>query len=190
MMNTHQPEHIKACPGCGTSLIITARHCAVCGYQFIDAAVDLPVDGPYARKPRPKMLVTLNLPLLFGFILLLLAVNTVIILGFQKRGETKLLNDAADATSTYVATTYVSPTPAPTETRTPGPPTDTPVVYVEYTVASGDSCISIAERFNIYVDALLQKNDDLDCGLLNIGTVLRIPPPEPTPEPTESTPAP
>ena len=190
MTNTHQPEHIKACPGCGTSLIVTARHCAVCGYQFTDAAVDLPVDGLYARKPRPKMLVTLNLPLLLGFIVLLLAVNTLIILSFQKREETKVLNAAADATSTYVATIYVSPTPAPTETNTPGPPTETPVVLIEHTVVSGESCISIAQKYNIYVDDLLLKNKDLDCGLLNIGTVLRIPPAEPTAAPTENTPVP
>lgn len=190
MIHSHQPEHIKTCPGCGTSLINTAKHCAVCGYQFSDAENEPLVEGAGSRKPRPKMLVTLNLPVLLGFIILLLVVNTLIILSFQKREETRNLNAAAEATSTYIATTYLSPTPAPTETRTPGPPTETPIVYIEYTVVSGDSCISIATKFNIYVDDLTAKNKDLDCGLLNIGTVLRIPPPEPTEAPTESTPAP
>jgi LysM repeat protein len=106
-------------------------------------------------------------------------------MGQQKREQVKKLVTAGQTTATFLATTYVSPTPSPTPTFTPGPPTATPVVYIDYVVAPGDSCLSIATRFNIYVDSLVSKNG-IDCSLLNIGTLLKIPPPVPTQEPTNS----
>jgi LysM repeat protein/rubredoxin len=177
MINSHQPENIKECPECGTNLIANAKHCAVCGYIFMDAE-----PGPLKNETiqRRPMVVMVNLPVILGMIFLLVAVNLVVIFGLQKRDQTKIRVASDQATSTYIATTFVSPTPLPTDTYTPAPPTITPVVYIEYVVVSGDSCISIAERFNIFVDSLLAKND-IDCATLNIGTVLRIPPPAPTP---------
>jgi LysM repeat protein len=218
----HQRENIKVCPGCGTYLIKTARHCVVCGYIFTEEDLqaieddenppeqaglvrlrdpgpgtpyqNLPrSDAPRSAAPRPRapslMPVTINLPVLLGLMILLLAANTLIILGFQKRDQTKALIAGGQVTATYLATIYVSPTPSATMTSTPAPPTLTPVVYIEYTVVSGDSCISIAHQFNLFVDSLLAKND-IDCANLAIGTVLRIPHPTATPEPTGTPAAP
>jgi len=180
----HRCENIKVCPGCGTNLINTAKHCAACGYSFTDVDIQ-PLKDEGRTHGRRQMQVTLNLPVLLGLLILLLAINALVILGFQNRDRTKVLIAAGQATGTYIATTYVSPTPSSTMTSTPGPPTATPVVYIEYVVVSGDSCLSIADHFNIYLDSLLAKNE-IDCAQLNIGTVLRILPPTPTPESTST----
>lgn len=187
-----RPENIKSCPECGTNLSHTARRCAVCGYSFTEAELSA-VKAAGSLRGQPRLMpVSFNLPLVLGLFVLLLAVNALVIYGLQTREVLKNQAAAEQATAAYIATIYVSPTVEATPTYTRAP-TFTPIPIIEYTVVEGDSCISIADRFNIYVDSLLQKNDDLDCAMLNIGTVLVIPPPEPTPEPTgaaEGTPAP
>jgi hypothetical protein len=200
-------KNIKVCPDCGTNLIITAKHCAVCDYSFTDAdrsleqeAVELYErrrlnDGSSLydrRRLRPFTLKQRVLrvygPVTAGLILVLLAANSLIVFGLQRRQQADNLVAAQRATATYIATTYVSPTPVPTMTNTPGLPTETPVVPIEYEVLPGESCLSIADKFDIYLDALLLKNE-IDCAALQVGTVLIIPPPAPTPE-TTSTPTP
>lgn len=180
MAYPRHPENIKVCPECGTNLSYTAKRCVVCGYQF---AEDAPVpryiaESAFTRK-RP-MPFTISLPALLGIVILIVAVNILVIFGMQKRDETKLSAAAAQATATFLATTYISPTPTLTPTFTPAPPTLTPVVDIRYTVVEGDSCLSIADRFDIYLDSLLSKND-IDCAALAIGTELRIPQPTATP---------
>jgi LysM repeat protein len=61
--------------------------------------------------------------------------------------------------------------------------TSTPVASEEgtYTVQDGDIPVTIAEKFGITVEALLEANDDIDPTNLRIGQVLIIP--TPTPEP-------
>lgn len=191
MISSRQPENIKICPGCGTNLMDTARQCAVCGYTFAGPAFDRAEEtgaphGSYRQRQR-QMQMTISLPVLIGLILLTLAANVLLTLGLQKREETKNLVYAVQITSTYIATVYVSPTATITPTGTPAPPTLTPIVNIEYTVLEGDSCISIADKFDLYVDSLLAKND-IDCALLNVGAVLIIPQPTPTPIPTGTTP--
>lgn len=150
----------------------------MCGYVFLDSEMGKNKRAQGPRSPR----VSFTLPGLLVLIIALLIMNTVVILGWQKRTETKKHVESVYATSTYEATTYVSPTPTVTATRTPAPPTPTPVPKIEYTVVSGDSCLSIVTRFNISLDSLLRANE-IDCGLLKIGTVLTIPRPTATPEP-------
>jgi LysM repeat protein len=186
MMHKNLPEHTKLCPGCGTCLMNSARHCSVCGYVFLEV-VDEPVHRPKASNP---LQVTLSVPGFVALVLLLLIMNTVFILGWQKRSETKVLVRSVNATATFEATTFVSPTNAPTETRTSAPPTNTVEPEIMYTVVSGDSCLSISARFQVSLDSLAHENDDLNCDLLNIGTVLTIPRPTATPEPTVTPPPP
>lgn len=178
------PKNIKVCPECGTNLIITARHCAVCGYQYTDDELQPVKEAGLLRSRRRFSALLVNMAILFGLVILLVGMAVLLNFGLQKRKETKALLDSEHATATYVATTYVSPTPTITMTLTPPPPTETPVPKIEYTVVSGDSCLSIATRFNIDLGSLLQKNNDVDCALLNVGTVLEIPQPTPTPEPS------
>ena len=61
--------------------------------------------------------------------------------------------------------------------------TSTPVASEEgtYTVQDGDIPVTIAAKFGITVEALLEANDDIDPTNLRIGQVLIIP--TPTPEP-------
>lgn len=59
-------------------------------------------------------------------------------------------------------------------TTTPTPPTEPEESYITYTVKSGDSLWSIANRYNTSVDALMRYNN-LSTNLLNVGQVLRIP---------------
>ncbi len=183
MMPIHQPENTKLCPGCGTCLIDTARHCSMCGYVFLESDIQAQA-AKHQRGPR-RLRVTLSLPALLALIISLLLMNTMLVLGWQKRAETRTKVEAVNATSTYVATTYISPTPTLTPSRTPPPPTPTEVPVVQYTVVSGDSCLSVAARFKVGLDDLVRKNK-IDCSLLKIGTVLVIPAPTATPEPTET----
>jgi LysM repeat protein len=192
MIYPRQPANTKVCPGCSTRLIDTARRCLVCGYIYPDDEVEAsyPQNPPVLqqrvepRPPRRSLQVTLSLPLLVGLIVILLAMNTLAILGWQKREVTQTQVAGANATSTYVATIYVSPTATVTATRTAAPPTATVERKIEYTVASGDSCLSVSYRFKVSLDSLLAENKQVDCGLLPIGTVLTIPKPTATPEPT------
>lgn len=182
MTYPHSPENIKVCPQCGTNLIRTARRCAVCGYRFTDAsspAGQAPGELHQSNRSVPPVV---SLPVVIALVALLISMFALLILGLQKRSQTKALVAAEQATATYLATTYISPTPSPTSTFTPAPPTRTPVVDIEYTVAPGDSCFSIVKQFNIDLNSLLMRND-IDCSLLKIGTVLKIPHPTETPEP-------
>lgn len=184
MTYSHQPENIKICPECGTNLIHTARRCAVCGYRFTDDELKTTEE----QQPKKRSLftpVTINLPILIGMVLVVISVTSLFVLGLKKRDQTKALVAAEEATATYIATTYVSPTPPPTATFTPAPPTETPVVDIDYTVVEGDSCLSIAKHFSVDVNALLLKND-IDCSLLKIGTALKIPHPTETPIPVST----
>lgn len=185
MTYPQQPKNIKVCPECGNSLINTALRCTVCGYRFANNYDTQVNEESRLRKPLRLAAVTMNLPVLLGLIILFLAGGALIYFGMQKREQMRTLVAAEEATATFIATTYVSPTPPPTATFTPLPPTETPEVDIEYTVASGDSCLSIAKRFNLYLDSILIKND-IDCGALQIGTVLKIPHPTATPEATST----
>ncbi len=79
-------------------------------------------------------------------------------------------------------TTTTPATGGPAATTTPES-TSTPVAGEEgtYTVEEGDIPVTIAEKFGISVEALLEANDITDPTSLKIGQVLVIP--TPTPEP-------
>jgi len=82
-----------------------------------------------------------------------------------------------------------APEQQPVTTTTPqtsGPvATSTPVASEEgtYTVQEGDIPTTIAEKFGISVEALMEANDITDPTSLKIGQVLVIPTPTATPEP-------
>jgi LysM repeat protein len=185
MTNSRQPANIKVCPECGTNLIPTAKQCAVCGYRFTKEGPELSKGKLGARQQRRLVPDLISLPLLSGLVLLVLFVIGLAFFAIKASERRQALLAAEQSTAAYIATTYRSPTPAPTATFTPVPPTETPIVNIEYEVAPGDSCLSIAKRFNLYLDSLLLVND-IDCANLQIGTVLSIPPLTPTPEPSST----
>jgi len=96
------------------------------------------------------------------------------------------------ATATYAATSTPTDTPIATDTPPPTPtatllPTATPTPpYVTYVVQTGDTLSSIASRYGVTVQAIMEANG-LSSSILNIGMELTIPssgssvsPPNPT----------
>jgi len=79
-----------------------------------------------------------------------------------------------------------SGTPAPTATSTPAPTVTPPAgVGFPYTVQWGDTLYSIARRFGVSVDAIVQANGLTDPNYIRAGQVLIIPTlPPPPPGPT------
>jgi LysM repeat protein len=82
----------------------------------------------------------------------------------------------ATVTATIAPTYTASITPTITETAGPSPtPTERPVLT--YTVESGDSLFTIADRFQLTIEQLVAANQVDDCAGLSVGQVLTIPPP-------------
>jgi len=102
-------------------------------------------------------------------------------------GQKLIIPQRAPEQQPVTTTTPESGEPAATTTpQTSGPvATSTPVASDEgtYTVQEGDIPTTIAEKFGISVEALMEANDITDPTSLKIGQVLVIPTPTATPEP-------
>ncbi len=180
MSPDNQPNTTKICPTCGTRLGINATRCSVCGSTLAPntaASSAKPVSGP--RIPE----VTLSLPLLFGLAILLLVVGAGIVFAILRSmgGSDPVAAIAATATTTHTATATVTLTPTITETPTLEP-TWTSEPPIEYKVSTGDLCSSIAYTFGVSVESIIQLNG-INCEVLSVGQVLKIPRPTPTPSP-------
>jgi LysM repeat protein len=81
----------------------------------------------------------------------------------------------ASPTATASQTPTITVTPSPVSTWTLEPP-------IEYTVVQDDLCSSIAYNFHVSVDSIIQLNG-INCDMLSVGTVLKIPRPTPTASP-------
>ncbi|MBN2256676.1 MAG: LysM peptidoglycan-binding domain-containing protein [Anaerolineaceae bacterium] len=121
--------------------------------------------------------ITLSLPVALGLLALILIIGAVFVyIGLNSTGS------IAKATQTP------SPSQTPTITLTPSAsltptiaPTWTPLPPIEYTIAAGDSCISIAVAFNVSVTSIILENKlPASCSPLTIGNKLRIPQPTQT----------
>jgi LysM repeat protein len=124
--------------------------------------------------------VTLSLPAALGLLAIFLVVGALALFVTLK-GTGKI--PALTAVPTITETVTLTPTPTetliPTETTTltPEPP-------VEYTVKSGDSCISIAGLYGSSVSAIVSLNNlNSNCTDLQVGQTIRVPRPTPTPPP-------
>ncbi len=97
-------------------------------------------------------------------------------------GATPTPTASPTASPTPSPTATPSPTPSPTATPSPTPsptpvpatPTPRPTVRT-YRVQSGDTLSSIAARFGVSVQALINANNIADPNSLSIGQVLIIP---------------
>jgi LysM repeat protein len=170
----------RTCPRCGTRVSDDATRCAVCG-------------NPLGKATAPETTgdggsqITLSIPVAIA----LLAVFALIAAG-ATYAATRMIGGgqetAATATATEIATE--TRTPEPTATETPIP-TFTPLPTLEYTIVEGDTCLGIALRHDISVQAILSANPGLVCEVLSLGQKVNLPQPTPTasPQPTATLPA-
>jgi LysM repeat protein len=170
-------QSTKICPTCGTRISESAARCPVCGTEFSqtgEGKAQNVVQG--GRMPE----ITLSLPGALGLLALFLLVGAIMVF-FALRATGRLAPPAPDATVT--ATITVTPTPTDTLIPTPVPsPTDQPPQ--EYTVGSGDTCISIALTFDVSVQSIILLNNlPVACNTLREGQKLLVPYPTATPAP-------
>lgn len=167
------------CPTCGTQLSPNAKVCPVCGTEIKKTSIAKKPEAVSAGK-MPE--ITLSLPAALGLLTLFLVVGAVLvyfILNLTKP-DTETAT-AVDTTPTLTPTNTLvfteTPTVTPIPTATEKPP-------FEYTIAAGDTCLSIAYAFDISVQSIVMLNNlPASCNTLVIGQTLKIPYPTPTPMP-------
>jgi LysM repeat protein len=175
------PTPSKVCPTCGTRLSENATRCVVCGSEF---SASIEVRSQNALRPSQMPEVTLSLPVALGLLVIFLAAGAgLVFLANSMLGvNTAPVAEAPTVTETPTVTLVPTetPTPMPTATYTPLPP-------VEYTVNSGDTCVSIALFFNVSVQSIILLNNlPTACNTLFIGQKLLVPQATPTPLPEPS----
>ena len=137
----------KLCPTCGTRLSENASRCPVCG-TTISTPEAVKKAKPIQGTRMPE--ITLSLPVALGILALVLIIGAVFVyIGLNSTGSitksTETPTPSLTPTITLTPTASLTPTIAPTWTRLPP---------IEYTIASGDSCISIALAFNVSVASI------------------------------------
>lgn len=135
-------------------------------------------------------LLALSVMVIWGFVFRVLLTRPQEVLPTQvpPRTTTAILLPTPTATPSRTPTPTPSPTRTPTPTRTATPtlsPTVTPTaVQITYVVQPGDTLFSIALRFGVAVDALMEANDITDPNAIFSGMELLIPLAGATPTPT------
>lgn len=172
------PKQTKVCPTCGTRLSENAARCLVCGTELAAKAAAPKTEKAVQASQMPK--ITLSLPAALGLLALFLVVGALIVFGVL-RGTGRVTEPTPLATETTTPTITASPTETLIPTQVP---TDTPLPPFDYTVASGDTCSSIAFTFGISVQSLIVMNNlPVACNTLYIGQILKVPYPTPTASP-------
>ncbi len=180
LMTENSPQNAKLCPTCGTRVSEDAARCPVCGAEIDNGKDSLAPDEKAVRGSRMPQ-ITLSLPVA----LLLLAVFLAVGAGMVYLATSGKSAAAVETTPTPTRTPTITPSPSPTP-FTPTPtytplPSPTPL---SYTVASGDTCLAIAARFEVSVQSIVLLNNlPAACNTLYPGQELLIPHPTPTPTP-------
>ncbi len=169
-----KPEsHI--CPTCGTKVSESATQCVVCGTELKEKG------GVLTGRQRAQ--ISLSVPVALFFLVLFSLVSAGLTFGAMQiipAGE-----DEPTPSATASQTPTQTSTPEPTFTHTPEP-TYTPLPPIEYTIATGDSCVGLAFFYDVSVRSIIELNNlGVDC-LLSVGTTILVPQPTPTntPQPT------
>lgn len=177
-MNPQSTPTSRICPTCGSKIGENATRCQVCGRNLTVSETkssNRPIQG--SRLPE----IHLSLPLAIGIIVLLLALGAGVIYTVLS-GTGRVTQPTVSPTVTQTPTQTI--TPLPSETPTPLP-SFTPLPPVEYSVKSGDTCLSIAFAFGLSnsMEIVTLNNLAADCSNLSIGQRLSIPQPTPTASP-------
>ncbi|NCP86490.1 MAG: hypothetical protein CO094_10630 [Anaerolineae bacterium CG_4_9_14_3_um_filter_57_17] len=174
------PQQTKVCPTCGTRLAENANRCLVCGTELTASAeIKKPASVQASRMPE----ITLSLPLALGLLALFLIVGAALVFIVLRVTGANLAAAGNGATATVTVTPTLTATPTEFFTATPAP-TATTQPPQEYTVASGDNCLSIAVAFGVSAQSIIVLNNlPVACNTLDIGQKLKVPYPTPTPLP-------
>jgi LysM repeat protein len=163
------------CPTCGTKTNPDVERCLVCGSKLDD-----PENGAQVVQGSRMPEITLGLPAAIGLVTLFLAIGAVMVyFALQQTGQ--VVEPTATVTLTMTTSPTTTGTPVtPTATATPQP-SPTPFTY---TVSEGDTCLSIAARFEVSVRSIVRLNNiPASCDTLFEGQELQIPHPTPTASP-------
>ncbi len=148
---------------------------------------------PYESFRRAQRKRKIYMPIIIGSVALILAAGGIFLIWnwVSGSGVKFSLFNTATPTATNTATP-MPPTATGTETPIPTatiPPTEAPTatasVPFEYTVESGDTLFSIAEKFDVESAFVLQQFNNLESDILVVGQLLIIPDPN-TGLPTET----
>ena len=178
MTSNKNTDQSSTCPVCGSRISTNASRCLVCG-SSIDKSSEKSVKKTEINRPKIPS-ITIALPLVIALVVLFLAIGA--------GGVYAVMNQTGmvvEPTVTPTITSTATITITPTLTLTPTiEPSITPLPDLEYTVQSGDSCLSIAFLFNVSVNSIVVKNNlSATCDNLVVGQKLSIPQPTPTPSP-------
>ena len=175
-MTDNSPKNTKLCPTCGTRVSEEATRCLVCGSELGNGNQAKPEAAKAVRGSRMPR-VTLSLPLAIFLLALFLFIGAFMVyIALDSQGT--IVEPTTTPTITATITPSITPTPVtPTTTSTPQP-SPTPL---SYTVASGDTCLAIAARFEVSVQSIVLLNNlPAACNTLVEGQSLLIPHPTPT----------
>ena len=173
-----EPSTSKICPTCGTRLSETASRCLVCGTEITPSAETKSVKTSVQGSRMPSL--TLSLPAALGLLVLFILIGAVVVFaGLRATGNVTAPTQGPTPTNTATVTT--TPTETPTPTIVPSPTEQPPF---EHTIASGDTCISIALFYKVSVQSIISLNGlPVACDSLFIGQKIKVPYPTPTPLP-------
>jgi LysM repeat protein len=178
-MTDNSPKNTKLCPTCGTRVSEDATRCLVCGSELSNSTESGTSSAKAVRGSRMPQ-VTLSLPVALILLALFLAIGAVMVyVALDSQGT--IVEPTVTPSITASITPSVTPTlETPTVTSTPEP---SPTPF-SYTVASGDTCLAIAARFEISVQSIVLLNNlPAACNTLVEGQKLLIPQPTPTATP-------
>jgi len=176
-------QKTQVCPTCGTRLSENATRCLVCGTELTAKAADeqkasKKVEKAVQASRMPE--ITLGLPAALGLMAIILLIGAGVVYAALNVG-----GRVVEPTPVFTPTDTPPPSPTATEAPTQTPiPTPTEQPPFDYTVASGDTCSSIALTFGVSVNSLIILNNlPVACNNLYIGQVIKVPYPTPTPAP-------